>query len=36
VKKMNVNDVKEQYHTQIAGRFAALENLDDSVVINRT
>jgi hypothetical protein len=36
VKKVNVSDVKEQYHTQIAGRFAALKNLDDTVVINRT
>jgi len=36
VKKVNVGDVKEQYQTQTAGRFAVLENLDDTVVINRT
>lgn len=35
MKKANVNDVKEQYHTWITGRAAALENLD-SVVINLT
>jgi hypothetical protein len=34
-KKLIVGDVKEQYQVTIRNNFAALENLEDSGVINR-
>jgi uncharacterized FlaG/YvyC family protein len=35
VKKLNEEDVKEQYQVTIRNKFAALENLEDSGDINR-
>jgi len=35
LKKLNDVEVKEQYQVKISNRFAALENLDDDVDINR-
>jgi hypothetical protein len=35
VKKLNEEDVKEQYQVTIKNKFAALENLEDSGDINR-
>jgi hypothetical protein len=35
VKKSHEVEGKEQYHTEISNRFAALENLDIDVAINR-
>jgi hypothetical protein len=35
LKKLNEVECKEQYHFQISNRFAALENLDTEVYINR-
>jgi hypothetical protein len=35
LKKLNEVQGKEQYQVQISNRFAALENLDDDVHINR-
>jgi hypothetical protein len=35
VKKLNKGDVKEKYQVTIRNKFAALENLEDSVDINR-
>jgi hypothetical protein len=34
--KLNTEEVKEQYQVKISNRFAALENLDDNMAINRT
>jgi hypothetical protein len=34
-KKLNEGDSTEQYHVEISNRFAALENLDVRVNINR-
>jgi hypothetical protein len=36
LKRLNDVQVKGQYHFKISYRFAALENLDDNVDINRT
>jgi hypothetical protein len=33
LKKLNVADVKEQYHVEITSRFTALENLNAEVYI---
>jgi hypothetical protein len=33
--KLNDADVKEQYQVKITNRFAALENFDDNVDMNR-
>jgi hypothetical protein len=35
LKKLNKVEDKEQYHVEISNRFAALENLDAEVDINR-
>jgi hypothetical protein len=35
-KKLNVAEVKKQYHVKISNRFIALENLDDNMDISRT
>jgi hypothetical protein len=35
IKKLNEVEGKEQYHVEISNRFAALENLDAEVDINR-
>jgi hypothetical protein len=35
LKKLNKGEDKEQYRVQISNRFAALENLDAEVNINR-
>jgi hypothetical protein len=35
LRKLNNAEVKEQYGVKISNRFAALENLDDNVDINR-
>jgi hypothetical protein len=35
LKKLNEVEGKEQYHVEISNRFAALENLDAAVDINR-
>jgi hypothetical protein len=35
LKKLSEAEGKEQYHIQISNRFAALENLEDEVDINR-
>jgi hypothetical protein len=35
LKKLNEVEGKEQYHVEISNRFAALENLDTEVEINR-
>jgi hypothetical protein len=35
LKKFNEGEGKEQYHVEISSRFAALENLDAEVDINR-
>jgi hypothetical protein len=35
LKKLNVVEGKEQYWVEISNRFAALENLDDEMNINR-
>jgi hypothetical protein len=35
LKKLDEIEVKEQYLVEISNRFAALENLDDDVDINR-
>jgi hypothetical protein len=35
LKKLNDADVKEQYQVKITNRFAALENFDDNVDMNR-
>jgi hypothetical protein len=35
LKKLNEGDVKEQYQVKIRNKYAALENLEDSEVINR-
>jgi hypothetical protein len=35
LKKLNKAENKEQYQVKISNRFAALENLDDDVDINR-
>jgi hypothetical protein len=36
LKKLNEVEGKEQYRVEISNRFAALENLDDDMVINTT
>jgi hypothetical protein len=36
LKKLNEVEGKEKYHVDISNRFAALENLDSEVDINRT
>jgi hypothetical protein len=35
LKKLNEVEGREQYHVEIWNRFAALENLDTEVIINR-
>jgi hypothetical protein len=35
LRKLNDAEVKEQYHVKITNRFAALENFDDNVDMNR-
>jgi hypothetical protein len=35
LRKLNDAKVKEQYHVKITNRFAALENFDDNVDMNR-
>ncbi|PNF35986.1 hypothetical protein B7P43_G02286 [Cryptotermes secundus] len=35
IKKLNEVDSKEQYHVEISNRFAALENLDTEVDVNK-
>jgi hypothetical protein len=35
LRKLNDAEVKEQYQVKITNRFAALENFDDNVDINR-
>jgi hypothetical protein len=35
LEKLNKAEVKEQYHVEISNRFAALEELDTEVDINR-
>jgi hypothetical protein len=35
LKKLNEVEGKEQYHVELSNRFAALENLDTEVDINR-
>jgi uncharacterized metal-binding protein YceD (DUF177 family) len=35
LKKLNEVEGKEQYHVEISNRFAALENLDTEMDINR-
>jgi hypothetical protein len=36
VKKLNEEEVKEQYEVTVKNNFAAVENLDDNGYINRT
>jgi hypothetical protein len=36
LKKLNEVQGKEQYHVEISNKFAALENLDNDVDINRS
>jgi hypothetical protein len=36
LKKLNEVENKEEYHTEISYRFAALEKSDDAVNINRS
>jgi hypothetical protein len=35
LRKLNDAEVKEQYQVKITNRFAALENIDDNVDMNR-
>jgi hypothetical protein len=35
LRKLNDSEVKEQYQIKITNRFAALENFDDNVDMNR-
>jgi hypothetical protein len=35
LRKLNDAEVKEQYQVKITNRFAALENFDDNVDLNR-
>jgi hypothetical protein len=35
LKKLNEVEDKEQYHVEISNRFAALENLDTEVDVNK-
>jgi hypothetical protein len=35
LKKLNDAEIKEQYQVKISNRFAAFENLEDNVDINR-
>jgi hypothetical protein len=36
LKKLNNGEVKEDYQIKFSDRFAALENVDDNVDVNRT
>ena len=36
LRKLNGPEVREQYHTEITNKYAALENLNDDRDVNRT